>query len=181
MKNTANNINLLRKQIGGRIKAIRRELQFTQEDFATRLRISNSNLSQVENGNLSPNFELLYNMAETFKVNLYHLIFGKGKVFKKGSPGDDVVDFPDLPGAELEFLEDFLRYFYRSKVVRYSFMAFFTTFLLQNRKLVEKEMGRQNNDNNQGHEQEQTGNDHTVQHVIIDNHNRKNIFTGGGD
>lgn len=180
MKNTANNINLLRKQIGGRIKAIRQQLQYTQEEFAGHLQISNSNLSQVENGNLSPNFELLYNIAETFRVNLYHLIFGKGEVFKKGSPGGDGFDFPELPKAEMEFLEDFLRYFYRSKVVRYSFMAFFTTFLLQNRKLLEKETHQQNQDN-QGQEQEQTDNDNNGQQVIIDNHIMKSIFPGGSD
>jgi transcriptional regulator with XRE-family HTH domain len=177
----ANNINLLRKQIGGRIKAIRQQLHYTQEEFASHLQISNSNLSQVENGNLSPNFELLYNIAKTFRVNLYHLIFDKGEVFIKESGADDLFNFQDLSGEERDFLEDFLRYFLKSKVVRYSFMAFFTTFLLQNQKLVEKDINQQNQNKNQENEQSQTDIDNPVEHLIIDNHITKNIFPGGSD
>ena len=141
--------NPLWKEIGHRVQLTREKLKLLQKDMAKELEISNASLSEIEAGNKKPRFELLYNFSKKFNVNLVYLLHGTGDMFLPGH-----LDYlaqvrqTGATGEQAEFLENFLKYFTCSRLVRYSVMAFFTSFLLQNEQLIEKDFrdGKENTD-----------------------------------
>jgi transcriptional regulator with XRE-family HTH domain len=130
--------DLIVKQVGARLQLIRERLNLLQKDMAKALDISGPNLSELEAGNAKPRFEVLVNLSSKFNVNLYFLLHGEGPMFRERwfEGGDS----PELSREQQEFLAEFLDFFRRSKVVRYSVMAFFTTYRLKNQRLIRQDM-----------------------------------------
>jgi transcriptional regulator with XRE-family HTH domain len=124
------------KDIGHRLQNIRKKIQLTQKDFAVEMEISGASLSEIEAGGSKPRIELYYNLTKKYNVNTDYLLHGKGEMFRGASQ-------PGTPGIEKEdefreFLETFLDYFEKSRLVRYAMMTHFTTFLEENETLIEK-------------------------------------------
>lgn len=71
--------------IGERIKQIRNELKFNQNDFASKLNIKQQALSYYENKNEFPN-ELLKKITIEFRINPDWLLTGRGGMFIDGLP-----------------------------------------------------------------------------------------------
>ena len=64
-------------ETGRRIKELRRENGITQEEFADRLRITDSYLRKIESGIRSASIETLVDVAFSFHVSLDYLIVGE--------------------------------------------------------------------------------------------------------
>ena len=64
-------------ETGIRIKELRRENGITQEEFADRLRITDSYLRKIESGIRSASIETLVDIAFSFHVSLDYLIVGE--------------------------------------------------------------------------------------------------------
>lgn len=67
------------KMIG--LKQIRKQKGYSQQKVAMDLNISREALSYYENGQRSPNLEMLISMSDYFRVSIDYLI--KGKDFQK--------------------------------------------------------------------------------------------------
>ncbi len=67
------------KMIG--LKQIRKQKSYSQQKVAMDLNISREALSYYENGQRSPNLEMLVSMSDYFHVSIDYLI--KGKDFQK--------------------------------------------------------------------------------------------------
>ena len=67
------------KMIG--LKQIRKQKSYSQQKVALDLNISREALSYYENGQRSPNLEMLVSMSDYFHVSIDYLI--KGKDFQK--------------------------------------------------------------------------------------------------
>jgi transcriptional regulator with XRE-family HTH domain len=67
--------------ISDRIRLIRNTLQMRQKDFADKVGISISSLSEMEKGKYKPNLDFITKLSSEFNVNLYYLIFGRGDMF----------------------------------------------------------------------------------------------------
>jgi len=67
------------KMIG--LKQIRKQKSYSQQKVAMDLNISREALSYYENGQRSPNLEMLVSMSNYFHVSIDYLI--KGKDFQK--------------------------------------------------------------------------------------------------
>lgn len=128
------------KGIGERMQSVRKELNLKQKNFARELDISGASLSEIEAGNIKPQFEVFYNITEKFNVNLYYLLHGKGEMFLTASAEESAALGTEQSRENRKFLETFLRYFNDSPVVRYEMMSFFTTYLVENELLIEKEL-----------------------------------------
>jgi transcriptional regulator with XRE-family HTH domain len=124
------------KGIGERLQTIRKKIKLNQKDFAREMEISGASHSEIEAGNSKPRIELYYNITRKYNVNMYYLLHGKGEMFRgqsqSGTPGIEKSD------EYREFLETFLDYFEKSRVVRYGMMTHFTTFLEEKEALIEK-------------------------------------------
>lgn len=65
------------KEIGNRVRKLRKSRGLTLEKLADELHCSCSHISQAERGSRSYSIDLLIDMAEFFNVSLDYLILGK--------------------------------------------------------------------------------------------------------
>ena len=72
--------------IKGRIQQIREELKISQRDFAKRIYISKSLLSEIEIGNRSINERTIKLITTEFSINKEWLLTGKGDMFTSTPP-----------------------------------------------------------------------------------------------
>ncbi|MGD2093091.1 MAG: helix-turn-helix transcriptional regulator [Candidatus Aminicenantes bacterium] len=129
-------INPVLKSIGQRLQNIRKAIHINQKDFAREMEISGASLSEIEAGSAKPRIEVYYNLTRKYNVNIDYLFHGKGEMFR--SPDQGGTAGIDREDEFREFLETFLDYFEKSRLVRYSVMTHFTTFLEEKETLIEK-------------------------------------------
>jgi transcriptional regulator with XRE-family HTH domain len=125
-------------EVAKRVRKIRNVLDMTQKVMAGKLGVSGSTLSEAEKGKNGPSFEFLFNIAKEFHVNLYYLLYGDGEMFF-----DPVNPFYKIRNAEFwkeQDVRDFLLYFEKSKVVKYSILMYFGKLLESENKKIEKEV-----------------------------------------
>lgn len=132
-------------EIGLRMQTIRKRLGFKQVHFAAELGISPASLSEIEAGRAKPMFDTIFNLTKKFKVNIYYLLHGQGEEFI----GDDVERAIGTGkfGEYTEWLRKFLYYFRESEMLRYAMMSEFKKYLLENDRLIEKEINSKQQSN----------------------------------
>jgi len=121
-----------------RMQSIRKRLGFKQHNFAGELGISPASLSEIEAGRAKPMFDTIFNLTKKFNVNVYYLLHGQGVMFF-GDDGERSIGTGKF-GEYTEWLRKFLYYFHESEMVRYSIMSYFKRYLLENDKLIEKDI-----------------------------------------
>ncbi len=101
-----------------RVKAIRKKLKLKQEDFCKRVKMSETQLSKIENGKNKPGHDFYYNLVKEFDVNLNYLLFGEGPMFRYSEKaGGEASTFP-LDKFRHEYsrvneeIDEFLFYFF---------------------------------------------------------------------
>lgn len=65
--------------IGQRIKNLRREKDYTQENFSEMLGISTEHLSRIETGSCRPSLNLIENISSLLGISEQNLMFGDEK------------------------------------------------------------------------------------------------------
>jgi transcriptional regulator with XRE-family HTH domain len=133
------------RTIGERLQKIRKHLGLLQKDFAEKLEISTSSISDIEAGNIKPRFELIYNLTKKFNVNIYYLLHGKGDMFMPEE--DDPAYLANKLPQFKDWLKDFLRHFNQSPMVRYSMMSYFLTYKNENDLLIAKDIEKNKSTN----------------------------------
>jgi len=126
------------KTIAGRVKSMRETLKLTQRELSQKINVSTASICDVEKGKYKPNCDFLENIASTFNVNLYWLLYGQGEMF---------LDPAILLGVQsgkyyikTDEVRNFLWYYQRSAIVQHSTMAHFYTLLIQQKQNIEKEI-----------------------------------------
>jgi transcriptional regulator with XRE-family HTH domain len=66
----------IRVRLGNRVRALRRERQWTQVELAEMLGIDRSYLSEIETGKKDPSLRVLKTIAEGFGLSLSQLLLG---------------------------------------------------------------------------------------------------------
>jgi transcriptional regulator with XRE-family HTH domain len=130
--------NLDKKEVGTRLKLIRRTLGYKQKDFASALTISSASLSDIESGKNVPRHDVIYNLYTKYNVSIYYLLHGKGEMFQVGKIKNIMES--GYYGVHTEFIREFYRYFCGSPLVRYEMMGFLRQFLLEKDKIIEKDI-----------------------------------------
>lgn len=73
-----------KKDLGERLRTVRKSIGLTQEILAEALGITKGSLSQFELGISGMNIERLYNISNLYHVNIDWLLTGEGSMFKMG-------------------------------------------------------------------------------------------------
>lgn len=73
---------VLLQEIGERIRQVRKTKGLTQKEFAQRIGISNTHLSDLEAGKSSAGAEFLVELEKTYIVDIHWLITGKRTMFE---------------------------------------------------------------------------------------------------
>ena len=66
---------------GNRLKTLRKEKGYTQQDLSDILQLTKSTVSMYENNNREPEFEKLEEIADLFNVNLDYLLGRSNQCF----------------------------------------------------------------------------------------------------
>lgn len=134
------------KELGERIKDIRNALRISQKELAAGLDIAACNLSEIENGKVTPGYTFLFKISTRFNVSLDYLFHGKGKMFLSFDPTGtmDETGFPE----QIKTIDDLAWLADRSPMFRNYILAVAAKFRYENGPLLEKdiELNRESKD-----------------------------------
>jgi transcriptional regulator with XRE-family HTH domain len=121
------------RDMGGRLKAIRKEQELTLDEIGRDVVMSRSYLSDFERGFRLPTVKYLKYLHDLHNVNLNY-VFGSDS--RKYRPVQDEAT-PDF-GRFREEVDDLLRFMAEIPHALYSVLGFFTEYKLMNKKLIEQ-------------------------------------------
>ena len=119
-------------ELGQRFRMLRKELGFSQDQFARLLGIGKTGYTKYENGETFPRVPLLQGIAAAHDVSLDWLISQEGPMFRKekGNPGQD-------SATEIRELIEHMEHI---PLLRYGVLQYFHQFKQDNKDLVETSM-----------------------------------------
>lgn len=96
--------------IGERLKALRKELDLTQQEVANRIGTTQNNIASYEIGRRNPSAAVINNICKTFNVNEDWLRSGEGEMFAETNDSvlAELAAEYNLEGEKLELIRNFL-------------------------------------------------------------------------
>ncbi len=126
------------KEIGERIKAIRRELRVNQKEMAEALEIPNTYLSEIESGKRSPGHSFFYNFSGKYNVSLDYLFHGKGEMFWDTRTERDRKNHEDV--EDIKSIDDVVWYMENSDMFYHQIMGFAFKLKYDYHEAIKKEI-----------------------------------------
>lgn len=125
----------LKKEIGQRMRKLRKALGYTQEQIVEYFEIGRANYSRIEKGEVHPGAMILSTLHTKFNVSLDWLICNNGKMFlrdrDKHEP-DSIADF----GAAQDEIREMLRYMENSPMIRHAMLSYFLEYRVRNNDII---------------------------------------------
>jgi transcriptional regulator with XRE-family HTH domain len=125
-------------ELGKRVKMIRKELHITQKDFANKINISGSFLSEIEAGKSKPGYNFIYNISKTCNVSIPFVLHGVGEMFTDIDYGP-MVTSKEPKNGRIDTPDELLWYIERSPLLKHNVMGFAMKFIYDNETAVKKE------------------------------------------
>ena len=118
------------RNVGWRLREIRKRLNLSQEEFGRILGLKRSSLGKHERGNSFPTGKMLNILVNKYNVSMDYLLSNRGTLFYKEKEGKDIID---------EEIKEMLTLMSKVPLVRHSVMSYYQRFKLENQELIEKE------------------------------------------
>lgn len=128
----------LKKEIGTRMRQVRKALGFTQNKIVSYFEIGRANYSRIEKGEIFPGAVILSRISTQFNVSLDWMITGVGDMFVE-DPSDlenQDPNFVDI-GKYPEETRDLLLYMDRVPMIKHAVLGFFIEYKTRNKKFIE--------------------------------------------
>jgi transcriptional regulator with XRE-family HTH domain len=137
----------LRKEIGMRMRKLRKALGYTQEQMVSYFDIGRANYSRIEKGEIFPGAAILNTLKIEFDVSLDWLITDEGQMFHHRREGkserEEQVDFGTYSGEVRELLV----YMDKVPMVKHAVLGFFLEYKMKNQDYIEAILHREKNEN----------------------------------
>ena len=130
-------------ELGKRVRLIRKELHISQKDFAKKINISGSFLSEIEAGKSKPGYDFFYHISKVCNVSLPYVLHGVGVMFTGLDYGPKTTS-QEPEDEHIENLEQLLWYVERSSLLRHNVLGYAAKFLYDNEVAVKKEIEKAN-------------------------------------
>jgi transcriptional regulator with XRE-family HTH domain len=127
----------LKKEIGERMRKIRKTLGFTQEKMVEFFDIGRANYSRIEKGEVWPGVSILHKLRTKFNVSLDWLIANNGKMFTREHEKkaySDKVNF----GEYGEEVKELLRYIVKIPMVKHAILSYFLEYRVKNQDIIQR-------------------------------------------
>ena len=129
----------LKKEIGSRMRKIRKTLSYTQEKMVSHFDIGRANYSRIEKGEVLPGATILSVLKTKFNVSLDWLITNQGKMFLKEKDKNVDKDKVDM-GKYAEETRELLSYMEKVPMVKHAILSYFIQYRLQHKKIIQQAM-----------------------------------------
>lgn len=126
-------------ELGKRVKMIRKELHISQKDFARKINISGSFLSEIEAGKSKPGYDFFYNVSKICNVSIPFVLHGVGEMFTDIDYGP-MTTAKKPGGYHIGDLEELLWYLERSVLLKHNVLGFAGKFLYDNETAIKREL-----------------------------------------
>lgn len=112
-------------ELKDRIKRIRKDLDLTQQNFASKIGTTQNVLANYELGRRNPSSSVINNICKTFQISEEWLRTGKGEMFSQESTDDlsELIKKYDLSDADCVLLEKFIKLKPSSRKIITDFLA----------------------------------------------------------
>jgi transcriptional regulator with XRE-family HTH domain len=127
----------LKKEIGDRMRKIRKALGYTQEKMVEFFDIGRANYSRIEKGEVWPGANILYTLRTKFDISLDWLITNSGKMFvrEREKKGDgEKVNF----GEYSKEVKELLRYIEKIPMVKHAILSYFLEYKIKNQDIIQQ-------------------------------------------
>lgn len=125
----------LRKEIGLKMREIRKVLGYTQIQMVSFFDIGRANYSRIEKGEIFPTAAILNTLCKEFHVSLDWLIANEGEMFilqNQKQDGKKILD----PGKYSREISDLLFYIEKVPMVRHAILGFFLEYKQKNQRII---------------------------------------------
>jgi transcriptional regulator with XRE-family HTH domain len=125
----------LRRDMGKRMRKIRKTMGFTQDKMASYFDVGRANYSRIEKGEIFPNPTVLNILKTKFNISLDWLVADKGKMFQM----EKVEETRDLDfGEHTEEIKDLLYHMESIPMVRHTVLGFYFDYKEKNKKIIKE-------------------------------------------
>lgn len=124
--------------IASRIPLIRETLGMSQKDFAAKIAVAPSNLSEIESGKSKPGLKFLLKVISAFSINANWLLWGLGQVFLADEEKNKYSNFEF--GEQTEDIRKLLSRFKESPLLKITVMSFAGKFQLEHEEVIRKDI-----------------------------------------
>ena len=106
----------LKKAVGLRFKEFRNFIKKTPQELAGELRVPPGRIYAVETGSFFPGFTMMHDLSARYKLNIYWLLHGSGKMILVPANMEKYPDFPvlywnfDENDPRIEKYEDLIKF-----------------------------------------------------------------------
>ncbi len=135
----------LKRDIGQRMRKIRKALAYTQEQMVSHFDIGRANYSRIEKGEVHPGATILNTLRTHFNVSLDWLITNNGKMFLKDRDENNEETKIDFGQSSRE-VRELLDYMQKVPMVKHAMLSYFLEYKLRNRKIIDEVIGENNSD-----------------------------------
>ena len=117
----------LKREIGQRVKKVRKEKRLTQSEIVSHFRCGRSNYSKIESGEIMPGGSLMVTLHSKFNVSLDWLITGKGPMYIKDHKQLNFGDYSeDMQALIVDMVKD--------KAVMHAVLSYYYTYKADKKK-----------------------------------------------
>lgn len=127
-------------EVGRRLKDIRRTLDISQKDFAARIDVTGSLLSEIEAGKVKAGYNFLIAIAREYRVNPTWLLLEEGEMFLNKDRHSDVIINGNEFGDQTVPVKEMLWYLKHSPLVQSTVLSFVSKFLYENEQSIQKDI-----------------------------------------
>jgi transcriptional regulator with XRE-family HTH domain len=127
----------LKKEIGMRMRKIRKALGYTQEKMVSNFNIGRANYSRIEKGEVLPNASVLNTLRTKFNVSLDWLIANCGKMFVKERDKKKQEEIIHLNQYGNE-IRELLLLMDKAPMVKHAMLGFFLEYKARYRDIIQE-------------------------------------------
>jgi transcriptional regulator with XRE-family HTH domain len=131
----------LRKEIGLKMKKIRKALGYTQVQMVSFFDIGRANYSRIEKGEIFPTPTILNTLCREFHVSLDWLIANEGEMFLQQRQEQDAKKILEL-GKYSKEVSDLLSHIEKVPMVRHAILGFFLEYKQKNQIIIQEILER---------------------------------------
>ncbi|UCH92729.1 MAG: helix-turn-helix transcriptional regulator [Candidatus Aminicenantes bacterium] len=126
----------LKKEIGHRIRKVRKTLGYTQERMVSFFDIGRANYSRIEQGKVWPRTPILHTLRTKFNVSLDWLIANIGKMFIRHQDKKEYEK--TVSGEYAEEVKELLKYLEKVPMVKHAMLSYFLEYKTKHQKIIQQ-------------------------------------------